>query len=304
MAEPRALLMINRHCRQGESDLEQVLRRFAERGLAVEQIQPDGPDELAAEIRRRASTFDCIVLGGGDGTLRGAAAALVESGLPLGILPLGTANDLAHSLGIPDDPVAAVDVIADAVTHRVDLGRVNGHYFFNAAHIGLGAKVTSRVSQDRKRRWGVLGYARSILEAWRDVRPFMAEIACDGEIHYLRSIQVTVGNGRFFGGGMTVHDEAAIDDQLLDVYSIHPQSIWHVAALLPALRTGRHETLGEVANFRGQRIVIRTRRPKSITADGEFISQTPAVFEVVPAALPIYVARGEARAEGLSRVAQ
>lgn len=296
--------MINRHCRQGDSGLEQILDRFAERSIDIAQVQAEGPEEVAAEICRRAPEFDLLVLGGGDGTLRAAAAAVIESGLPLGILPLGTANDLAHSLGIPDDPLAAVDVIADAAVHRIDLGRVNGHYFFNAAHIGLGANVTRRISRDRKRRWGVLGYARSLFEAWRDVQPFMAELDCDGQIQFLRSIQITIGNGRFFGGGMTVHDEALLDDQLLDVYSIHPQSLWHIASLLPALRAGRHEVLEEVANFRGQRIVIRTRRPKAVTADGELITQTPAVFEVVPAAVAVYAAKSQVQAAGLSRAAQ
>ncbi|HEX5512913.1 MAG TPA: lipid kinase [Gammaproteobacteria bacterium] len=304
MAEPRALLMINRQARQGCSDLDRMLGRFAERGIGFEQIDPDSPEEAVAEIRRRAPDFDLIVLGGGDGTLRGVAAAVVESGLPLGILPLGTANDLARSLGIPFDPVAAVDVIADAETHFIDIGRVNGHYFFNAAHIGVAVTVTRRLSQERKQRWGIFGYARSLLEAWRDVRPFVAEVNCDGQIHYLRSIQVTVGNGRFFGGGMSVHEDSVIDDQLLDVYSLRPQSLWRLVTLLPAIRAGRHEALDEVANFRGRRIAIRTRRSKAITADGELVSQTPAVFEVVPAAVAVYVPRDETRAEGLTNAAQ
>lgn len=303
MAEPRALLLINRHCRLGENDLQPVLNRFTEHGIAIEQVQSSEPEAAAIEIRQRTADFDLLVIGGGDGTLRTAAATVLESGLPLGILPLGTANDLAHSLGIPIDPIAAVDIIANAALHRIDLGQVNGHYFFNAAHIGLGASVSHRMSHDRKRRWGVLSYARSIFEAWRDVRPFMAEMDCDGQIHFLRSIQITIGNGRFFGGGMTVHEDALIDDQQLDVYSLQPQSLWHIAALLPALRAGQHESLAEVSSYRGKRIVIRTRRPKPITADGDLISQTPAVFEVVPAAVAVYAAQSEQQAEGLSHVA-
>ena len=302
MIKRRALLMINRHCRQGGADPDAILRQFAARGIAVEQISPAGEEETAAEIKARAGGVDLLVLGGGDGTLRSAAAAVLETGLPLGILPLGTANDLARSLGIPTDPVAAVDVIADAVAHRIDLGRVNGHYFFNAANIGVAVSITKRLSHERKQRWGVLGYARSMLEAWRDVRPFMAEVDCDGRVGYLRSVQITIGNGRFYGGGMHVHEDAAIDDGRLDLYSIRPEPLWRFAALLPALRFGRHHEREEVASLSGRRIAIRTSRPRMITADGELVSRTPAVFEVVPAALAVYVP-AVASAEGLKHAA-
>lgn len=301
--ERRALVVINRHCRQGQSDLSAIFDRFSQHGIAVESLYPTNPEQSSAQIRERAREFDLVVLGGGDGTLRSAAAAVFDSGLPLGVLPLGTANDLSRSLGVPADPLAAVDVIGEGVTHLIDLGRVNGYYFFNASNIGIGVSITKRLSHDRKQRWGVLGYLRSMIESWRDMHPFKAYIVCDGETRYVRSVQITVGNGRFYGGGMTVHETATIDDQLLDLYSIRPQSVWRFVGLLPAIRAGRHDQHEEVDTLRGKRIEVRTSRPRMITADGELVSRTPAVYEVVAAALPVYV-RSETKPEGLQHAAQ
>src|ERR671926_181555 len=88
-------------------------------------------------LRERGRAFDLVMLGGGDGTMNAAASALVEIGRPLAVLPLGTGNDLARTLGIPLDPLAAAEVAAAGRTRRIDLGLVNGRPFFNVACVGL-----------------------------------------------------------------------------------------------------------------------------------------------------------------------
>lgn len=304
MTSRRALLIVNRKCRQGSSDLSAIIAALAEQGVEVEVEYPEGIQHSASLIRGRGAELDLIILGGGDGTLRSAIKPVLESGRPLGVLPLGTANDLARSLGIPQDPVAAARAIAGGLEHRIDLGRVNGHYFFNASNIGVGVGVTRALSYALKQRWGPLSYARALWVAARQSRPFSAQIVCDGKEHYVRSVQITVGNGRFYGGGMTVHAEAALDDQRLDVYSLRPQSMWRLGKLLPALRRGTYEGRDQVDTFKGRRIKIRTSRPRMINADGELVSRTPADYEVIPAALTLMVPRNAAQAEGLRNVAQ
>lgn len=304
MKKRRALFIVNRNCRQGNTDLSGIVSVLREGGVEVVQEYPLSVEETQRLLHERGGEFDLLILGGGDGTLRSAIKPVLDAGLPLAVLPLGTANDLARGLGIPMDPLQAARAIAEGFEHRIDLGRVNGRYFFNASSIGLGVAVTGKLSYALKQRWGWLSYARALWQAVRQTRPFAVEIVCDGERHFLRSIQLTVGNGRYYGGGMTVHAEAALDDQQLDVYSLRPQPLWRLTRLLPALRRGAHDEHEEVAVFHGRRIEVRTSRPRLVSADGELVSRTPAVYEVVPAALSVVVPRDAQQAEGLRHVAQ
>ena len=220
-------------------------------------------------IRRDCREVDLVILAGGDGTMNSAVDALVECKLPLGILPTGTANDLARTLEIPTDLAAAAAVIGDGRRHAIDLGWVNGKYFFNAASIGLSAEVTRHHTKERKRRFWVFAYVLSLRDAWRHTRPFRARLRCDGRSTRLRAIQITVGNGRHYGGGMTVSENAAIDDGWLDVYCLRPGSFWGLLALFPALRLGRLRHRESVHVMRGRTIEVHTRRTLPVNTDGD-----------------------------------
>lgn len=292
MTSTRALLIVNRQSRLGERDLEGVQERLGAGGLAVDTAITDSPAEMPQIIRARRKQVDLVVVGGGDGTLRLAAAELVDSGLPLGVLPLGTANDLARTLDIPADPAAACEVIVGGHRHAIDLGWVNGEYFFNVAHIGVGAALRDYLDPDLKRRWGFAAYPRAVIAAMRDHRPFRAEIRSDGDGIRVRVIEIAVGNGRYYGGGAMVAPDAAIDDRRLDLWTIEPMHGWYLLGLAPAILKGRHVRDRRVRHVRCEHAEIRTTRRMAVTADGERIAHTPAVFRVIPAALQVYVPAG------------
>ena len=105
-------------------------------------------------------------------------------------------------------------------TKRIDLGVVNGKHFFNAASIGLSVEVAQKLTRGAKGRWGWFAYLAAAAGVLRHARPFRAEIRGGGEVHQVRTVQITVGNGRHYGGGLTVADDAAIDDGRLDLYSL------------------------------------------------------------------------------------
>jgi diacylglycerol kinase (ATP) len=285
----RALLLVNRASRRGAMELDAALEVLSAQGIEVVQAHPERAEEVPQMIRVACEEVDRVIVGGGDGTINLAAEALLECGLPLGILPMGTANDLARTLQIPDTLAEACAVITAGRLKLIDLGRVNGRYFFNVASIGLGARVSRQLTREQKGRWGVLGYARGVLRAFSDHRPFRAEIRCDGRVLRARAIQIAVGNGRHYGGGMTVNREAAIDDGLLHLYCLEPQSLWRLLALLPDLREGPERERTGVRLLQGEHIEVHTRRPMPVSTDGELTTHTPARFRVVREALAVYV---------------
>jgi YegS/Rv2252/BmrU family lipid kinase len=284
---PRALFVANRKSRRGADDAEAAATAMERGGIRLLREECLDPAALCATIRRMAPSVDMVVLGGGDGTMNAAAPALIETGLPLGILPLGTANDLARTLGIPLDPEEAARVVLRGQVRRIDLGEVNGHPFFNVASIGLSVAVTRKLTQEVKRRWGRLGYAVATCQALWQMRPFSAQIQYDGTVHKVHTLQIAVGNGRYYGGGMAIAEDAEIDDGRLNLYSLEFESLWKLALVYPAFRSGRHGMWQEVRTARFAEAEIRTRRPREVNTDGELTTRTPAHFRILRQAVSV-----------------
>jgi YegS/Rv2252/BmrU family lipid kinase len=291
-ARRRALLLVNAKARRGGMALDEVRTRFAAGGVDVTVEPFSALPELARDIVRLRESADCIVVCGGDGTVSAGAMAVMESGLPMGILPLGTANDLARTLGIPMDIPGAVDVIVGGYERRIDLGSVNGHAFFNVASIGLSAKLAEGLRPEIKRRWGRLGYAIAASRVLARARTFTAWITEKGETVKVRTFQIAVGNGRHYGGGNVVEASAAIDDGYLDLYSLEMSNVWTLALMLRSFRSGTHGAWKEVRTARCTQFDIRTKRPQPINTDGEIVTQTPATFKVHPEAIAVYAPAG------------
>ncbi|WP_017317001.1 lipid kinase [Mastigocladopsis repens] len=289
----RALLLVNRQARQGQKRLPEAIRCLKQLGLNLIEEYTEQPQHLDEIIKRYEHEVDLVIVGGGDGTLNAAVDALVETQLTLGILPLGTANDLARTLGIPNSLPEACKIIANGEVRRIDLGWVNGKHFFNVASCGLSAKITQRLTKETKRRWGILAYAITALQVIWESRPFSAEISMNGKSISVKTVQIAVGNGRYYGGGMAVVHDATIDDQRLDLYSLEIKHWWQIILVLPAMRQGRHIHWRGVRALSGQEIEIFTRKPRPINTDGEITTYTPAHFRVIPNALSVLVPSNE-----------
>lgn len=148
------------------------------------------------EAIRLAGDIDRVIVGGGDGSLNAAAPGLLQTGLPLGVLPLGTANDFARTVGLPLDLASAIEVMAKGKTIRIDLGEANGHPFFNVASIGFSADLAMSLTEKAKKRCGKLDYGPVAARLLASSRLFTATLEHDGRTEELKTLQIAVGNGR------------------------------------------------------------------------------------------------------------
>ncbi|MDJ0579554.1 lipid kinase [Crocosphaera sp.] len=287
----RALLLVNRHSRKGQRNFAQAVDVLNNLGFELIVVPIKSSQHLPELIQKHGRKVDLVIVGGGDGTLNGVVDSLMDMNLPLGILPLGTANDLARTLKIPLSIPQACQVIAEGQLKYIDLGWVNGKHFFNVASLGLSVNITEKLSKGAKRRWGVLAYAFTALQVISQTRSFHAHIMINGESIKVKTIQIAVGNGRFYGGGMAVAEDATIDDQRLDLYSLELQSWWQLFPLLWRLPQGQHGNLPWVRTLDGEHIEVRTRKTQEINTDGEIITATPAIFRVIPQSLGVFVPR-------------
>lgn len=284
----RALLLVNRSSRRGKESFSAVVSQLQPNFHLLEE-STEQPRQISDLIRRYRHQVDLVIIGGGDGTLNAAIEGLIDTQLPLGILPLGTANDLARTLEIPTSIPKACQIIADGEVKRIDLGKVNDKYFFNVASLGLSVEITQQLSGELKRRWGVLAYAIAALQVVYRARPFKAEICYLDRSIQVKTVQIAIGNGRFYGGGMVVDDDATIEDSKLDLYSLEIRKWWQIFPLIPAIMRGKQGNWPGVRTLEGQEIEIYTRKPYPINTDGEITTHTPAKFQLVPQALPVIV---------------
>jgi diacylglycerol kinase family enzyme len=166
-----ALLILNANSRNGgTADMQEGLQLLKSADITIIQKNSGSAKETAQLIQDHCNQIQLVILGGGDGTVSSAAEALYKHKLPFAILPLGTANDLARSLGISSNLPDAFQTILNNYRSKINLGFINGHYFFNAAHIGLGVTVTHELTPEVKKKWGVLSYLKAAFAAFKNNR--------------------------------------------------------------------------------------------------------------------------------------
>jgi diacylglycerol kinase (ATP) len=221
--------------------------------------------------------------------------AVLQSGSTLGVLPLGTANDFARSLQIPLDLDEALDVICTGHTRHVDVGEVNDETFLNAVGVGLGPELTREMDAEDKSQLGVLAYPVALLSVLSESEPFRIRLEVDGTSHELDALQVTIGNGIHYGGGMTISADARLDDGRLSVLCIGDQSKLHLASQAMALRNGTTDEAEDIRAFTGKEVRLETDANLDATADGELITRTPLVCRSRHRALCVFAPISDTR---------
>lgn len=289
-----AAVVINAGSRRGAShDLAVDAMRKAGVPISAVHLVRSGADLAATLDRVLAERHDLVVVGGGDGTVSYAAGRVAGTKVVLGVLPLGTANDFARTLDIPNNLAEACATIAEGKVVDIDLGRANGEPFLNVASVGLSVAVTEALSPRLKRYIGPLAYSIATLRAYARHKPFRARLEFpEGDHQPLELedlLQVAVGNGRHYGGGNTVSPTAGIDDHILDIYAILAGPLREHVSIARLLKDGSFIKHDRVHHLTTRRVRLVTDQPLPVNLDGEIGTTTPADFTVQRNAVHVVV---------------
>ena len=289
MAGP-VVLLINAHSRLGAGAEAAVVDALVRRGQTLDRVvHVSSPRRLVRTVDALLDQgFRRLIVGGGDGTISTVAARLALREVDLGVIPLGTANDFARTLGISSRLSEAAAVAAGTHVRQIDLGRANDAFFVNVASVGMSVSLTSGLSPRLKRWLGSSAYIVAGALAFVRHPTFRVRLdspagSTEGNVH-----QVIVGNGRFFGGGVLVADESTLDDGTLTIYTLGGRSRWQLLRTVALLRFQVPLNRPGDVFLQTTTALLQTESPgKRVNLDGEIRTTTPVTFTVVPKALRV-----------------
>ena len=267
--------------------IESVLR---ERSLEYTIERAARPMD-AARIARAAAAGQSqgIIAVGGDGTLFEIINGMIGSDVPLLFVSCGTGNDFVRTLKLPKDPVEALKCQLDAPTGRIDVGKMNDFYFLNVAGTGFDVDVLRNAEKYKAKYTGLRTYLFGLFDAIRDFRPMTALVSFDdGPEEEVSFSILSIGNGRYIGGGMKAVPDAKLDDGLFDVVTVRPVSKPAIALLIALYIAGKHIAIGLGRLRRCRKLSIR-HPGMTVNLDGELFSADSARFVLLPNALCVRV---------------
>lgn len=284
----RALAIVNPAAGGGtaRADVDALLGTLRERFATIDVEETGAESPTAEDLARRgvAEKYEAVLVAGGDGTVGVAARALVNTAVTLGILPFGSFMNIARAVGIPrEDRAAAARIIADGHSRAIDVGRVGEHLFFEAAGIGLDAHAfeAGHAFQRGERSSAIAAVGALIRRSGVRVR-----IEADGRIRSHRVLQAVVCNGPWYGWGFEVAPGARIDDGRLDLVVFGGGRLAVLRELIAAAVDRDRPARGR--RYLGKRIVLSSREPLEVHADGQLVGALPQTFEALPRALRVY----------------
>ena len=314
-ARRRTALVVNVRSRRGRRHYPTVCRQLHHAGLDLLDLRPVAdprrlPQALAAAVDSGA---DLIVVGGGDGTLSEATHQLAHRDVCLGVLPLGTTNNFARSLGLPLHLPAALRILTEGKVADVDLGHVAGRHFANLTSLGLSVQVAKHVPHHLKRILGRATYPLTALALLPRHRPFTARLrinhgtADDGDdgttaddgtdgtdrtgrgVHELVTHQLNIANGSHHAGRAIARD-TGLDDRQLVIYRLgDAHRLRLTLATVRQTVTGPHRPLAHTPFLTARHVWLHTDPPLDLDVDGEIRGRTPAQITLEANALRVMV---------------
>jgi len=243
--------------------------------------------EDGVERALRAIEADEVpVVVSGDGLIGAVGGAMAGSETPLGIVPGGRGNDLARVLGIPDDPAGAVAVLAAGESRRIDVGEANGRRFLGIASIGFDSEC-NRLANETTLIRNNLVYVYSLFRTLIPWKPARFTLRVGEDRQRFTGYSVSIANSRAFGGGMYIAPDAELDDGEFDIVTVGEVGKLRFVGNLPKVFKGTHVEEDEVRVFRASQVELTASRPFPVYADGDHLTDLPAMLRILPRALSI-----------------
>lgn len=310
----KALLIINESSGDKQPNRDKIgrIRELLEPvGLDLEILLASAENDPTDRLRQAVKTgVDAVIVGGGDGTVGPIASELVGERTVLGVLPLGTYNNIARSIGVPTDLDQACAIIAEGAVKKIDVGITpEGKYFFEAAGGGLDASLFPLGEEIKGGRWSrlvqfaqlTMKYAEQRVVLTFD-RPVAEAIATGSRHRYkrktlqgksvaVRAMIVAIANGPYYGGGFTVAPSARLDDGLLTIVVYRRFSKLELIRHFLSISRGQRHYSPKIETFMAKEVHIVSRESLELHADGIPCGEAPADFKCLPSALQIYSPR-------------
>jgi YegS/Rv2252/BmrU family lipid kinase len=286
----RAVLIVNTRSRQAAQVYADAKKLLTEAGIALEASYPVRNAERLHEIVREeiAKGSKFIIVGGGDGTISSVVDHFAHTSVVFGVLPLGTANSFARTLGIPLDLPGAVDVLVKGKVADVDLGRIGNDYFANGSSIGMPSIIGRATPHALKKWFGRGAYFLVGMAKFASYKPFRCIVMVDGEERVFDALDVRIANGGY-QGGVLVAPEAHLESGRIVLHVLEGPSKWALAKEWARVALGAPFRAGKMNVLTGRQLTIATEPTQHVAIDGEVITRTPIQVSVARNALLLMV---------------
>lgn len=293
----KAMIIVNPSSGAEESEnyteqLKEQLKAVASEFVIKKTKKSGDAKEFAEEAA--LNDYEAVFVLGGDGTVSEAVNGLMlhESKLPLGIIPLGTVNNVARAVGIPMNPEKAIDSLEQLTVQQIDVGKLNDRFFISSTSVGPIPESVQEVDVDMKTKFGVFAYLIEGIKALRNDETYTFELDIDGEKWTAEYSMLLIAMSNFVGGVGTIIPEAAIDDGLIHLVTLKETTVKEKLSLVPELFQNKEYTKDQLEHrsFKKARIRLLEDIDKEIncTVDGDKGQTFPLEIKILPQALSVF----------------
>ena len=252
------------------------------RGIEPTVRKTERPGHLVELGRITAAMgVDLVLVVGGDGSIRDAVTGILRAapsgpvGTAVGVIPGGTGNDLARTLGVPQDLERALEIALNGADRELDVWRWNGEPFINIAGVGLDAAVAAAVNRSFRQLGGAAAYVAAVVTTVPKFKPFQLSLKFPGGEWEGPAWLAAFANARCYGGGMQIAPGADPSDGLLEIVVVGETTRMELLRQVPGLFSGKHVSHPKVQVIRTERVLV-TAPAQVVTLDGELLGVTPA----------------------------